>query len=161
MYQPCFVVGNSLLSVTMPYYKSIENVKIMLAQLVSGEKVTKLQLQEGDDYSYVVSPKNTDGYSFIGEDEEEEMEIEVETTTEAEEYEGGEEDTTYYEEGGEEDTTPYEGGEEDTTPYEEETTTEAPPEETTPEAPPEETTPEAPPEETTPAEDGGGEGEEP
>ena len=161
MYQPCFVVGNSLLSVTMPYYKSIENVKIMLAQLVSGEKVTKLQLQEGDDYSYVVSPKNTDGYSFIGEDEEEEMEIEVETTTEAEEYEGGEEDTTYYEEGGEEDTTPYEGGEEDTTPYEDETTTEAPPEETTPEAPPEETTPEAPPEETTPAEDGGGEGEEP
>ena len=120
MIQPCYVVGNQLLYVTMPYAQSIENVK-------AGEKVTKLQLQDGDDWSYVIWPRDISGYSFIGEDEEEELVIDP-TEEETSEEETGESET-YEEETSEEETSEEETSEEETT--EEETTPEAPPEEET------------------------------
>ncbi len=113
MTQPSYASGGIGLSVVMPYTGSINLVKKVMGQLYAGEKVEARQMQDGDDYSYVITPLPVE--ETLDEDEEETMETETTSEEETGEEETGEEESS--EEGGSEEETTEEsgGGEEETT----------------------------------------------
>ena len=60
MAQACYTFKPQVLSVVMPYAQSIEYVKIMMKDWRDGKKVTALQMQPDDDYSYLSVPDPVD-----------------------------------------------------------------------------------------------------
>ena len=74
MLQTTYSMGNMGLYVTMPYAKSLQNIRTMLDQLYNGEPVTALMMdEEYDDYSLVDEPgpvpetseEDEDGYTIV------------------------------------------------------------------------------------------------
>ena len=74
MMQTTYSMGNMALYVTMPYAKSLQNIRTMLNQLYNGEPVTELMMdEEYDDYSLVAEPgpvpetseEDEDGYTIV------------------------------------------------------------------------------------------------
>lgn len=60
MAQACYTFKPQVLSVVMPYAQSIKYVKQMMSDWRSGKKVTALQMQPDDDYSYLSVPDPVD-----------------------------------------------------------------------------------------------------
>lgn len=60
MAQACYTFKPQVLSVVMPYQKSVEYVRQMLRDFYAGKKVTALQMQPDDDYSYLSVPDPVD-----------------------------------------------------------------------------------------------------
>ena len=60
MAQACYTFKPQVLSVVMPYAQSVEYVKTMMKDWRDGKKVTALQMQPDDDYSYLSVPDPVD-----------------------------------------------------------------------------------------------------
>ena len=104
MMQPSYASGGIALSVVMPYSGSIQLIKDTMGQLFSGQPVEARQMNETDDYSYVITPlpvpdeeddedkdkdKDKDKKKKDGDQEESEDETEEESEEETENTEDG------------------------------------------------------------------------
>ncbi len=64
MAQACYTYKPQVLSVVMPYKQSVEYVRQMLRDFYAGKKVTALQMQPDDDYSYLTVPDPVDWNNY-------------------------------------------------------------------------------------------------
>ncbi len=99
MTQPSYASGGIGLSVVMPYTGSISLVKEIMGQLYAGEPVQARQMNDSDNWSYIITPLPVPEEEEEEEDEDESKEEESSEESEDDTEEGGEEET---EEGGEE-----------------------------------------------------------
>ncbi|MGI6072054.1 MAG: LCP family protein [Lachnospiraceae bacterium] len=53
VYQPSFAAGGMDLSVVMPYAESVEYISDLLARMLNGEKLSGIENEEPDDYTFI------------------------------------------------------------------------------------------------------------